>query len=266
MQKPFLYFFLILTLASCRSTRQIGTAISTPRDTVVNTGHEDTLNVIRNSLAGLRSNYLEFRTFSAKINVDYQGAEGKKYNFNAKVNMQRDSALWISANAILGIEAMRLLVTRDSIKWLDKINNTYTARSVDYLQEITQLPLDLHTLQDLIVGNPVFLDSNVQSYFRSNAIISLLSTGPYFKNLITINESDKTLAHSKLDDVNPARSRTADLSYTDIENKKGFSFSTKRRIVITEKNRLDIKMEFKNYELNGEVSFPFSIPKNYSRS
>jgi hypothetical protein len=62
-----------------------------------------------------------------------------------------------------------------------------------------------------------------------------------------------------------ARNRTADLSYTDYETKKGFLFSTGRRITVTEKARLDIKLDFKQYNLNEEVSFPFSIPKNYDR-
>jgi hypothetical protein len=141
----------------------------------------------------------------------------------------------------------------------------YTARSVDYLQEVTALPLDLATVQDLIVGNPVFLDSNVVSYSTSGNTISLLSLGTWFKNLLTLNEVDKTLLHSKLDDVNITRNRTADLTYSAYETKKGFPFSTKRRIVVTERNRLDIKLDFKQYEFNGEVSFPFSVPKNYDR-
>jgi len=94
----------------------------------------------------------------------------------------------------------------------------------------------------------------------------LLSLGELIKNLITLNEADKSLLHSKLDDRDPARNRTADLTYSEYESKKGVPFSTKRRIVVTERNRLDIKLEFKQYDFNQEVSFPFSIPKNYGRN
>ena len=81
-----------------------------------------------------------------------------------------------------------------------------------------------------------------------------------------MDAGSRTLLHSKLDDVNIARNRTADLSYDDYENKKGFLFSTKRRIVVAEKTRLDIKLDFKQYNINEEVSFPFSVPKNYDRN
>lgn len=256
------------TLISCRSTKNIQTAI-TKRDSTVKVivpsieAKNDSMQVIRNTLAKMDSNFLDYKTFTAKVNVDYQGGDGKKYDVNANIRMYKDSAIWISANAILGIEAMRVLITRDSVKLLDKMNKTYTARSVDFLQEVTSLPLDLYTLQHLIIGNPVFLEPNIVSYQSNNNLISLLSVGHWFKHLVTLGEPGKLLVHSKLDDVDIARNRTADLTYGDYEDKKGVSFSTQRKITITEKTRLDIKLDFKQYNFNEDVSFPFSIPKNY---
>lgn len=271
MTRFFSLLILIGLLASCRSTKKIQTAI-TRKDTVAivnvppRATKNDTIQMIHAALRKVDSNRIDFRTFSAKVNVDYSGSDGKKYDVNANIRMYKDSAIWVAVNAVLGIDAMRLFITKDSVKLLDKLNKTYIARSVDYLQEVTSLPLNLYNLQDLIIGNPVFLDSNIVSYSSTNNQIALLSLGELFKNLITLNEADKTLLHSKLDDTDPARNRTADLTYSDYESKKGVAFSTKRRIVVTEKNRLDIKLDFKQYDFNQEVSFPFSVPKNYDRN
>jgi len=258
---------LVLLMVSCRSTKKIGTAIAkkdTTQIAVVSDAYRDSIAFIKNTLEGLSTNQVAFTTFSAKVNIGYRDAANKNYDVNATVRMYKDSAIWVSANAILGIEALRALITKDSVKIIDKLNKTYTARSLDYLQEVTALPLNLTTIQNLLVGNPIFLDSsNVVSYSRADNTIALLSLGQWFKNLLTINESDKLLQRSKLDDRDITRSRTADLTYSDYENKKGFPFATKRRILISEKKKLDIKLEFKQYERNGEVSFPFSIPKNY---
>jgi hypothetical protein len=271
MTRILAFVILIGLLTSCRSTKKIQTAIA-KKDTVavVNVpagpSRNDTVRMIKETLSRVDSNRIDFRTYSAKVNVDYTGGDGKKYNVNANIRMLKDSAIWVSVNAILGIEAMRLFITKDSVKLLDKLNKTFTNRSVDYLREVTSLPLNLYTLQDLIIGNPVFLDPNVVSYSISNNQIALLSLGDIFKNLITVDANDKTLLHSKLDDVNPGRNRTADLTYSDYESKRGKPFSTKRRIVVAEKNRLDVKLDFKQYDFDQEVSFPFSIPKNYSRN
>ncbi|HET7898170.1 MAG TPA: DUF4292 domain-containing protein [Flavisolibacter sp.] len=273
MKKIFVLIVMMAFLASCRSTRTIGRAVTKKDTTILASSAEgsaskgvDTLQLIEKTLKQVQNNHIHFQTFSAKVNVDYEGTDGKGYSVNAKVTMWKDSAIWVSANAILGIEAMRLLVTKDSVKLLNKLEKTYAARSIGYLQEITNLPLNLYTLQDMIIGNPVYLDSNIIRYTTNNGVINLLSLGQYFKNLITLNEADKTLLHSKLDDVDPIHSRTADLSYSDYENSKGPFFSTKRQIVVSEKGRLQIKLDFKNYSFNEGVEFPFSVPKNYRRS
>lgn len=263
--KIILIILATITLASCRSTKNIQTAI-TKKDTVqpVTTHKIDTGQLINNALQTLNSSRVDYKTFSAKVDVDYRGGDDKHYNVNANLRMHKDSLIWVSVNAVFGIEAMRLLINKDSVFLLDKLNKTYLTRSIDYLQEVSGLPLTLSSLQEIFVGNPVFMDS-VVSYSNDNNIISLLSIGKTFKNLVSINAEKNLLVHSKLDDLDITRSRTADLNYDDYENKKGKPFSSKRRITVAEKNKLDISLNFKQYEFNDEQSFPFSIPKNYKQ-
>ncbi|HVE61441.1 MAG TPA: DUF4292 domain-containing protein [Chitinophagaceae bacterium] len=254
-------------LASCSSTKKISTAIAKKDTLQLPVGKtemgKDSDVFINNTLQQINANHIDFTTFSSKVNIDYKDDAGKNYDVNAVIRMYKDSAVWISANAVLGIEALRVLITGDSVKLLNKLDKTYTARSMDYLQEVTSLPLDLKILQDLLIGNPVYLDSNIISYSNRDNTISLLSVGEWFKNLLTVNGRDKSLQRSKLDDADIVRNRTAELNYSDYETKKNILFATKRRINISEKKKLDIKLEFKQLNFNEEVSFPFSIPKNY---
>lgn len=255
-------------LISCRSTKQIQTAISKKDTTAVvvltEAGKEDTVRFINQSYERLLSNTIRYKTFSAKVNVDYLGGDGKKYDVNVFVRMQKDSLVWLSVNGALGIEGMRALITRDSIFILNKLDKEYQARSMQYLQEIVSLPFDLQSIQDLIIGNPVFLDSNFVSYAINGSTISLLSYGEWFKHLITFNDNDHLVLNSKLDDVDVLRNRTAYLSYSEYEDKKGVDFSTNRTITVTEKTKLDIKLNYKQYAFNEMLSFPFTVPKNYS--
>ncbi len=258
-----------ILMTSCRSTRKIQTAIA-KKDSVqvlsppLKSG-DDSVAFIRQTVDTMRAGIINFTTFSAKVNVDYQGTDGKKYDVNANLRMYKDSAIWISITAVFGIEGLRAFITKDSVKILNKQDKVYTARSVAYLQEVTALPLDLHSLQQILVGNPVFVDSVIISYSKAGNTISLLTIGNWFKNLLTLNEMFR-IENSKLDDTDNTRSRTCNLSYSDYENKKGVLFSTKRRITVAEKSKLDIKLDFKSYDFNETLSFPFSVPKNFKRN
>jgi hypothetical protein len=256
---------------SCRSTKKIQTAI-TPKDTAVvialpdNNYKEDSVKFIKENYKRIISNRINFITFSAKIAVDYEDAGGKKYNVIANLRMYKDSVIWVSITGALGIEGLRAFITSDSVKLMDKQNKKYITRSVSYLKEVTELPLNLLSLQDLLIGNPVFLDSNIVSYSKSPDAISFMSNGELFKNLFTIGETDKLIKSSKLDDLDEQKNRTCYLNYDDYESKNGINFSAKRDISVTEKKRLDINLNFKQYDFNETLSFPFSVPKNYKRN
>ena len=260
-----------LIVSSCRGPKKIQTAITKKDSTEVvainntNTAHDDSMRFIQGIRDTIIRQKINYTTFNAKVEVDYTGSDGKKYNVNANIRMYKDSLIWVSVNAILGIEAMRLMITKDSVKLINKLDKFYSVRSVTYLQEVTALPLDLSTFQDLIIGNPVYLDSNIVSYSKNDQEISMLSLGSVFRHFITIHASDKVVQHSKMDDVDVLRNRTCDLIYEKYENKKGRQFSTRRQITVSEKSKLDVKLDFKNYEFNETLSFPFNVPKNYER-
>lgn len=260
-------FILLCFGQSCKTVKQINKAIA-PKDTtavvVIDQSKADSILMVKKTMQNLNRNYIDFKTFSAKIKVDYQDNNGKQPDVTAIVRIIKDSAIWISLTAtILNVEIYRVLIKKDSVILLNKRDKEVQYRSIDYLQEVTQIPFDYKTLEDLLIGNPVFIDSNIVYYRKTDNQILFSMVSKYFKNLLTVSSDNYLLTHSKLDDVDIARSRTADLTYADYENKTGINFSTYREITVSEKNRLDIRMNYKQYEFNKELSVSFNIPKNY---
>ena len=265
------FIVLVIFFTACRSSRSIQTTIPA-KDSArievkdVANPREDSVNYIREKYIRIENNRIKYITFSAKIDVAYRDAEGKKVNATAHLRMHKDSVIWVSLTGPLGIEGIRAIITKDSLKWLDKQDKIYTARSFSFLQDMSELPLELSSLQDLLIGNPVFFDSTINSYSKGPGSISFLCTGQYFKNLYTISESDNLAQSSKLDDIDVSRNRTCYLTYAAYEDKKGPVFASKRGISVTEKKKLDIELDFKQYEFNETLSFPFTVPKNYKRN
>ncbi len=254
---------------SCKTAKKIQASIDKKDTTsvhITNTSGDDSLMLIANEMKALKSKEIDFKTFSAKIKVEYEDSKGKQPNITAYVRIIKDSLIWISGYAtVFNIEAFRVLINKDSVFVLDKINKEVKLRSMDYLQEVTEIPFDLKTLQNLFIGNPIFLTDSVISFKETESKILLATIGAYFKHLLTLNKEDRLLVHSKLDDINLARNRTADITYGEYENNNGITFSTSREITVSEKNKLDISLNFKQWEFNKELSIIFNIPSNYKR-
>src|SRR6478735_8722694 len=133
MKKYFFYTIVLFSMiAGCRPAKKV-----------------DSLNKQR----------IEFNTFSGKMKVEYEGKEAGD-QATAYVRIQKDSVIWMSLTGALGIEGYRLMINKDSFMLMNKLEKTVQYRSIAYLTEITQVPFDFYSLQDLIIGNPVFIDSN----------------------------------------------------------------------------------------------------------
>jgi len=264
-------FLLIAAFSSCRSTKKLQTAIN-KRDTlkvpVVDSTVDrkaDSIRFINLIYAAIDSNKINFKTFSAKVKVDFEGKDGKKSDFNANIRLYKDSVMWISINALLGIEAFRVLITPDSVKVLNKLDKVVQLRSVNYLQEVAKIPFTFKELQELLIGNPIFLDSNILSYRREINGITLVSVGRLFKHFLMVNSNNYLPIQSKLDDIDPTRTRTCYIGYGDYQNKNNKRFSAFRKITVVETSKLDIEMQFKQIDFNVDLNIPFTIPKNYKR-
>jgi Domain of unknown function (DUF4292) len=267
-----LFVCIVIIGVSCKSTKTITKAIS-KKDTVQKKAdtataedlHRDSLLYIQQVYKHIQAGIINCKTFSAKLRVHYEGSDGKDYELTAFVRLEKDKRIWISVNAtLLGIEVFRVLITPDSAKVLNKVDKVYQLRSISYLQEISHLPFDFNVLQSVILGNPIFLDSNILYYRKDIQGISILSIGSVFRNSLTLN-SDYSIKHSKLDDVDPLKTRSCDITYGQYEKKDTILFSTYRQIAVAETTRLDVEMSFNRYSFNDNLEFPFSIPKNYKR-
>ena len=225
----------------------------------------DSVTIVKDIMEKVMRTKIDFSTFNAKIKVDYEGVENSQ-KATAYLSMQRDSVILLKLVGPLGIVGMQVKITKDSVVVVNKIDNWIEYRAISYLQEATQIPFNFFTLQDLIIGNPVFLDSNVVSYKNSNSQLLVLMVGDLFKHLVTLDNINFRVLHSKLDDVDLQRNRTCDITFSNYASIMGNRFfATYRQISVAEKSKLDVYLDFKDYDFNEPLKYRFSLPKNYKR-
>lgn len=134
----------IILLSACRSKKEI--ASSEP---------------LKNRSALYLTNQLEKKSFEfdwlgAKLSSEVE-MEGQKESFKANVRMRKDSIVWISISPALGVEMIRMLISGDSVKYISKIpqNKHYYIGDFTSIEDFLGVDVDLHMLQNLIVGNPI---------------------------------------------------------------------------------------------------------------
>jgi hypothetical protein len=264
---------ILFSVVSCHTAKKGAQTMVEVRDTAVavlpvspsreDSVAADSLRRVGLALARIDSNRIGFETFSAKIKVDYKDTKDKNLDFNAFVRMRKDSVVWVSIIAALGVEAFRVLIRPDSVMIMDKLEKTIKYTTVSDLQRITQLPFDFTALQQLILGNPLYLEGELQSFREDGAAVTVFYSGDRFRHLASFLKPAIALSRSRLDDTDLLRKRSADLEYDSYVNVGGRHFSGLRRIRLAEQQTVDVKLEFRQVDFDTPLSYPFSVPSNY---
>lgn len=271
-----LFLFLSVMLFGCRSAKKVQkvqpaiskvdtTPLVVVSDNKSNNNKSEVVTTAKDIFDKVIKNKISFTTFNAKVRVQYEGKEGSD-EATAFIRLKKDSAMWLSLRGALGIEGFRVLITKDSVQVMNLLKKNVQYRGIGYLQEVTGIPFDFTTLQDLVVGNPVFVDSNITSYkVNANNQLQVTMAGKVFKHLVSLDNTDFNILHSKLDDIDVSRNRTCEINYSNYENNAGVKFSASRKISLAAQSALNINLEFKQYSFNQPLTFPFNIPKNYKK-
>lgn len=259
-------------LFSCRHSRQIaGTSFPVADTTQHQTVKTDSASVAaantynKELLAKLRANHISFITFNAKLKVDFESESKQMAGISANLRMQKDSIIWISVSAPIIGEVARAVITPDSLKAIDKFHKVAYLRDMKHAQDILNIPFDFKTLQDLIIGNPVFLTDSVYQVVKTPAVISFTCDSTVFTSLFNVFADDYILQQSKVMDKDSTRKRSVELTYGEYKSLDKVKFATRRRVFVEEKSYTNINMDFNKIDFDQPVSFPFTVPSNYSK-
>ena len=263
---------LIAAMASCFPAKKLAQAKPLPEM------RAETL-IDRMDSAAIRC-----RTLSAKIAANAE-VNDKSQAFSINLRMRSDSVIWLSVSA-LGIEAARFLITRDSIKMLDRINSKYMMTDYSYLNNMLQIGVDFTMLQEMLLGNYFsYLDAKKlrSSYVDDQLyILSTLRKGK-LKRAMEEKEFNKRIIQDVW--LDPESARIVKMAIDDnkmnkklIVSRDGFSLAESESGIDTvsiahhlafklqaeQPASLDIQMS--KVIVNKDLEFPFSIPDKYERT
>jgi hypothetical protein len=188
---------------------------------------------------------------------------------NSTIRMKKDSAIWIIVTPVLGIEAGRCLITRESVLIVDRINRTYSEFDYFVLSRMFAMPINFDILQEVFLGNmpfPIQAKDKISRKGNSwevkqssqgltvenilNAGIMKLeklhATQSFSNNQLQMNFQD----YQKIDDIVIPFKSTLSLNYRNDGKKQ----------------QTEVQIEHSRVEISQvPLSFPISIPDRYTR-
>jgi hypothetical protein len=205
----------------------------------------------------------DWQYFSSKIDVDYtNGDESKAVTVN--IRMLRDSLVWISAG-LFGIEGARVLINKDSMVVLNRIEKKYMVFKNEAVAGFSDVPLTVCQIQNLLIGRPVYALKLYDIAMNTDAGLSIQYTQEKF---IT---SHRYIKQYYTIDTTSIRDRTtrnyAIANYRDYSVINGHNFPLSNTVTASNADKLiKLEMKFQDTDFETAVTFPFTIPSSYEKT
>jgi hypothetical protein len=226
----------------------------------------------------LKKSEIHFSDLSAKFSAEYTN-DKKTTSFSGQIRIQHDSLIWISISPLLGIEMMRVVLTNDSVKYINRISSAFFLRDFNYMNRLLNKALDFDMVQAFLLGNDFSFYENGKFKAGVDNGLYKLSTAQRHKLKKYLRQNDSIdnipLQHIWLDPNNfkitqvlikeiEKDNRKFEARYSAFEEISGQQFPTNLSFAIeTGESKVSIKVNYSKIVINQNQNFPFRIPGSY---
>lgn len=267
---------LSLWFAGCTSTRKVSKSTQ-PEQKAIEKEVAEVIEKHVDVLDKIQDNNLKFTSFYAKSTVVFVN-NGKKQTTDAIIRIKQGEKIWISVVPALGIEIARLMVTPDSVYYLNRLERVFLKKPFTHISQMLKKNMDYHMLESLLIGND-FSGFNLIPHTiisdNENYTISFENRMPKTSTLSAKNISFNIPLQQLVADVNNYK-----IKQNSVEEKinnikfvvfyKNFKMEGLQLVpqdismwIDTEGNRYEISIQYNKIQLNQSQNYPFAIPSSY---
>jgi len=256
-------FIILLVLGGCRTPREAEKAPAT----VVSASYAEVLmkNIVENNFD---FQWLGTR-FSGSASLD-----GKSYPLAGTLRMRKDSAIYISVTPILGQEVARLLVTADSVKFLNRLESNYYIGGTEFFTQMFKASLDFDILQAILTGNDFRNATNQSaSYKKSKDEIEIFHAARnlggknsrfVFQQQLWVNKDNYRILKNHITESGTGRNLQA--TYSEHNQVSGKLLPHQIDIQFSDAGtQAQISMKYSRLTVNVPQTMEFSIPRRFEK-
>ncbi len=258
----FRYIALLALVGSLFSAKETGchrTNIDAPAAAATETR---SVNYLLKKLHSHDASKVKYLNAQAKIHFD---GDGQNMSANANIVWIRDSAVWLNVKKF-GLEAVRVLITKDSIFTLNRLNKTWSAKGLESLEREYSLPDGFGVLQQFILA-AAWLDPKMEMRSDIKDNLHRLSGSSGLLSADYRVEEGSFLLRSQTF-LQPRDSRNVSLSFDNFKKTQVaglFPYLRRIEAFSPETGNMRLEIEFTDVEINVPKNFRFEIPGSYDK-
>ena len=219
----------------------------------------------------VHNNHLNFNTFQARISANTKFGDND-YVFNGTLRIVKDSAIYISATLPIISEVARVVITPDSLKFLNRLEGLYFVGDIAHLNRILGADVDYQMLEALILGNdfthfshngPLVANDKNNFVVTSNKRVPI--NNPFatpLQNRMWIDSKTFRISQNIfMDAIENRMIRTTYKNHRVVQNQ---SVPVELEMLFSEpSNSLFVSLQLSRITLDSEVNINFSVPSGY---
>ena len=94
-----------------------------------------------------------FEWMTANLDIQAEGNGMAFDNLAGQIRMHKDSLIWLTVTATMGVEVLRAKVSNDSVWFINRMEKTYLAEPLDSVSAQLGIPLSLPWVQTMLLNN-----------------------------------------------------------------------------------------------------------------
>lgn len=179
-------------------------------------------------------------------------------NFRIKNN----EVIWVSVTALAGLEVARALITPDSVKILNRIDNVYIKKPFSYIYEFTNEQINFRTLQSILIGNTVsefITESTEMNMENDEARLKSIIGGLAYNLRVSLQNK---VIFANLNDEESKQELNANYSDFILVNQQQIPHTVTMDSKVKAKKFL-LELKFLKVDLDGPLELPFRVPERF---
>jgi hypothetical protein len=208
-------------------------------------------------------NQTGYKTLSVRTKLTWDDGNSEQ-DFQGNFRMLKDSLVWISMTGSVGVEGARILITPDTFRIMNKMQNEYAVRDFNFVGSWLLFPVNFKMLQQIVAAEKIDIQEKVSTAVYQDSMFIIYSENDKLLEKVWVNTGNYTIAKLLLRDKLLKQEMT--LTFEDYKDLNGKPFSYMRTIDVDRDGvKLKLTMNVVKARMNENLSYPFEVGEKYKR-